>query len=109
MTEKRMLVIARPQVGAGFHLAGATVVAEPDGAGAAERLQQLQSDVDVGVVLVEDTLYRDLPEEFARTLRQWVSPIVVPIPGPSWSAESGAADYIVQILQRAIGYRVRLQ
>ncbi len=109
MTEKRMLVIARPPVSAGFHLAGATVVSEVDGAGTAERLQQLASDADVGIVLVEETLYRALPEDFARTLLQWVSPIVIPVPGPSWSSESGAADYIVHILQRAIGYRVRLQ
>jgi hypothetical protein len=37
-------------------------------------------------------------------------PIVVPFPAPLWdAAPSEPAEYILQLLQRAIGYRVRLQ
>jgi len=36
-------------------------------------------------------------------------PLVIPVPGPDWTTESSAHEYIVEILRRAIGYRVRLQ
>jgi vacuolar-type H+-ATPase subunit F/Vma7 len=65
--------------------------------------------MNAGVVIIDESLYRDLPEELQRSLRRSTLPVVIPVPGPDWTAESTAHDYIVDILRRAIGYRVRLQ
>ena len=109
MTETRLIVITSPQSSAGFALAGVPVFQEVDGPSAARRIETLSSESGVGVVMIEEALHRDLPEEFQRTLSHSASPVVIPIPGPSWTAESTAHDYIVEILRRAIGYRVKLQ
>ena len=99
MTERRLVVIARPGLSAGFSLAGVRVLEATDGAHAGERLEKL----------IEESLHQDLPEETSRTLRRLSLPVVIPVPGPKWTAESTAHEYIVEILRRAIGYRVRLQ
>lgn len=111
MTEGRVVVIARPGLGAGFALAGVRVHEASDGREAAARLRHLLEDERLGaaVVAIDDGLHAELPEDLRAELRHHALPVVVPIPGPRWSAESRADEYIVEILRRAIGYRVRLQ
>ena len=109
MTEGRLAVITTPQSSAGFALAGVSVFPEADGTSAARRIELLISESEAGVVMIEEALFGDLPEDLKRVLLHKVVPVVIPIPGPSWGAESTAHDYIVDILRRAIGYRVRLQ
>ncbi|MDH3625219.1 MAG: V-type ATP synthase subunit F [Myxococcales bacterium] len=109
MTEGHLAVITTPQSSVGFALAGVSVFPEVDGERAAHRIDLLISEAKATVVMIEEALYRELPEEVKRMMRRRATPVVIPIPGPSWGAESTAHDYIVEILRRAIGYRVRLQ
>ena len=109
MTETRLVVVTTPPSSAGFALAGVPVFPESDGPSAARRVELLISESDVGGIMVEEALYRDLPEDLRRVLRDKAVPVVIPMPGPDWAAESTAHDYIVEILRRAIGYRVKLQ
>jgi vacuolar-type H+-ATPase subunit F/Vma7 len=109
MMERRLVVIAGPGLSAGFSLAGVRVLEASDATQAAERLQELIDDDRAGVVVIEESLHQDLPEETTRALRKAPFPVVIPVPGPKWTAESSAHEYIVEILRRAIGYRVRLQ
>lgn len=109
MTERRLVVIAPPGLSAGFSLAGVRVLEATDGAHAGERLEKLMEEDRAGVVIIEESLHQDLPEETSRSLRRLPFPVVIPVPGPKWTAESTAHEYIVEILRRAIGYRVRLQ
>jgi vacuolar-type H+-ATPase subunit F/Vma7 len=109
MTQKRLVVIASSDLSAGFALTGAPVFEAIDGQDAARRLEQSVDEMNAGVVIIDESLYRDLPEELQRSLRRSTVPVVIPVPGPDWTAESTAHDYIVDILRRAIGYRVRLQ
>lgn len=109
MTQRRLVVIASPGVSAGFSLAGVRVLEASDAAHAGERLEKLVEDERAGVVVIEESLHQNLPEETSRMLRRVSFPVVIPVPGPSWTAESSAHEYIVEILRRAIGYRVRLQ
>lgn len=109
MSTGRLLVVAGPGSSAGFALAGVPVVEAADASEAATRMERLLNDPDAGVVVVDDSLYRELPEELRRNLQSSTQPVVIPIPGPDWTLESTAHEYIVEILRRAIGYRVRLQ
>lgn len=109
MNEGRIAVVARPEVSLGFAIAGVSVHHETDGRGASERLEALAQDGEMGVVMIEEALYRDMPDDYRRTRRHEGLPVVIPVPSPDWLESSKAHEYIVDILRRAIGYRVRLQ
>jgi vacuolar-type H+-ATPase subunit F/Vma7 len=109
MSGSRLVVIASPGLSTGFSLAGVEVIPAVDGQVAGRELDRLVDEASAGVVIIDEPLYRELPEEQRRSLNRLAAPVVIPVPGPDWSAESTAHEYIVEILRRAIGYRVRLQ
>jgi vacuolar-type H+-ATPase subunit F/Vma7 len=109
MKEQRLAVITSPGLSAGFALAGVPVVEAADGMQAARQIDRLVDELNAGIVIMDEPLYRDLPEEVRRGLQRSALPVVISVPGPDWTSESTAHDYIVEILRRAIGYRVRLQ
>jgi V/A-type H+/Na+-transporting ATPase subunit F len=103
-------VVGRPAACAGFALAG---VAVAEVAGAREGsavIEELAGQPDVGVLLIEQDLLDALGEPERRELMDRPSPIVVPFPSASWKEQGPSADaYVLELLQRAIGYRVRLR
>ena len=90
-------------------MAGVPVFEATSGADAALQIEHLAETEGAGIVLIDEPLYEDLPEEVRRDLRRSPLPVVIPVPGPDWTTETTAHEYIVEILRRAIGYRVRLQ
>lgn len=103
-------VVCRPALAAGFALAGLRPTAADTPEEAAARLRELLDRPDAGVVLLEDAFYHRLPEDLRRRLRRRPLPMVVPVPGPAWTARPAPADaYIVELLRQVIGYRVRLK
>lgn len=105
----RVRVLARPEVAAGFALAGVPGV-ETDTPGAfLDGLRRLAADPEVGVVLVEDAEERRIPDDLRRALARRPLPIVVPFPGPRWVEGPVVDRYIVELLRQVIGYRVRLR
>jgi vacuolar-type H+-ATPase subunit F/Vma7 len=109
VNDYRLVVIASPGLSAGFALAGVPVYEASDGADAARQIDRLVEEVNAGVIIIDEPLYRDVPEEVRRDLQRSASPVVIPVPGPDWASESNAHEYILDILRRAIGYRVKLQ
>lgn len=104
-----MHVLCAPATAPGFALAGlATTVAE-GGEEAAARIAAIRRAGEAGVLLVDQALYDALPEEALRDLAAEPLPMVVPFPGPVWVRRPPAEEYIVELLRRAIGYRVRLR
>jgi len=103
-------IVCRPPVSVGFALAGLATAAAANAPQALSELSRLTQRDDVGVVLIESSLYDALPEEVLRELDRRALPLVVPFPGPQW--EAGATDAeqaIAALFRRAIGYRIRLQ
>lgn len=101
-------VVCSPGVAPGFALAGIGVLPAAGGRDAAQRLDGL-ADGPTGVVFIEDRLYHDLPPEARQRLARRAEPIVLPFPGPSDLGRVSAEEYVVELLRRAIGYRVRLR
>ena len=101
-------VVCRPEVAPGFELAGMRTDIALDGADARTRLTALAADPDVGIVLLEDRLQRALPAEYAQRLERQSRPLVAPFPSPRFEAAGAAEAAVLEILRRAIGYRVRL-
>jgi len=105
----RLVAISGPGLSAGFALAGVPVLEATDSLDAARQIDHLLDEANTSVLLIDEPLFRGLPEEVRRNLHRAAFPVVIPVPGPDWTKESTAHEYIVEILRRAIGYRVRLQ
>ncbi len=103
-------VLASPALAAGFRLAGLFVDEVVDPRDAGDRLLLAAAAPHTGILLVEQALLDAVPEQTRHDVERRAVPILVPVPAPSWDgAPSGAEDYILDLLRRAIGYRVRLQ
>jgi vacuolar-type H+-ATPase subunit F/Vma7 len=102
-------VLCRPATAPGFALAGIVAETADEESVADAALRSLLQRAEVGIVLLEESLYQALAPDL-RTLVDRVSqPIVVPFPGPAWRAAPSAEEQVVELLRRAIGYRVRLR
>jgi V/A-type H+-transporting ATPase subunit F len=102
----RLLVVTRPGDGLGFRLAGVPVEEVAPGA-EAEVLTPLFSDRALGVLAVESTVAVPAPllERAARTGLPIVFPFALP---RRWPDAGAARSYVGALIQRAIGYHVRL-
>lgn len=102
-------VLGRPEILAGFALAGLPTIAVASGDAAAQ-IRALARDPQLGILLVEQDAYDRVEPELERLTGHRPLPMVVPVPAPRWKdGERAAKDYIVEMLRRAIGYRVRFR
>jgi vacuolar-type H+-ATPase subunit F/Vma7 len=106
--ELSVRVVCRPELAAGFELAGLRADTAVDAASARARLMALAGDPAVGIVLVDERLHRALPADVVRRLERLERPLVTTFPGPRFAAAEAAEEVVVELLRRAIGYRVRL-
>ena len=106
----KVMAIGPAPMTAGFALAGVeTVRADIDGAGANQLAALLMRD-DVGVLLADEKLVARLPEALRAAAQRRSVPVLLPVPRAKWDEQvAPAGDEILDLLQRAIGYRVRLQ
>lgn len=102
-------VVCRPSLRDGFGLAGLAALSAADGGQAATLLARLADDPEVGVVLVEEALFDALPEATREALERRALPVVIPFPGPRREEAPAPEARLVELLRRAIGYRVRLR
>ena len=103
----RVRVVTQPALAAGFELAGLAVIRVNDVVAATEEVRRCASDSEVGIVLVDEILYRALPRDLRTRLDRQALPVIAPVPAPRWDERSEAEAYILEILRQAIGYRVR--
>jgi vacuolar-type H+-ATPase subunit F/Vma7 len=102
-------VVCRPAASDGFALAGVRCVPAADATETAAVVSRLAEEGSLGVLLVEDVLYRALPEELREGLERRPLPVVIPFPGPAREEQPSAEAELVELLRHAIGYRVRLR
>ena len=99
-------VLCRPATALGIALAGVSPVEAPDGPSAAAALARIHD----GIVLVEAPLHDALPASLVRKVRKAGTPILLPFPGPAGLAAGVAPEHeLLEVLRRAVGYRVRLR
>jgi vacuolar-type H+-ATPase subunit F/Vma7 len=104
-------VLCRGDTALGVALAGIAPIEAADGEAAAAALAALAgSPGNGGIVLVEDTLYDALPAATLRQIRKDGAPVLQPFPGPAPLRPGVAPEQeLLEVLRRAIGYRVRLR
>jgi vacuolar-type H+-ATPase subunit F/Vma7 len=101
-------VLCRPAVVAGFRLAGLMPTEATDPGEGARLLRSMLDDPGHGVILVEEEIYAAVPDSTRRELSRRSLPMVVPIPGTSWTVPAqGPEAFIAELLRQAIGYRVK--
>jgi len=106
---RKLRVVCRPASLEGFGVAGVRALAAGDASECALLLERLAAEPDVGVVLVEDSLWRALSDPLRARLERRAVPVIVPFPGPRSEGAPAAEAELVEMLRRAIGYRVRLR
>jgi vacuolar-type H+-ATPase subunit F/Vma7 len=102
-------VLCRPATAAGFALAGIVAETADEESVADAALRSLLQRPEVGVVLLENSLYQALAPDLRAVVDRVAQPVVVPFPGPAWRLAPSAEEQVVELLRRAIGYRVRLR
>lgn len=102
-------VLCPTATAAGFALAGLVPETAEEGVGAETILRPLLQRRELGVILLEESLYDALAPALRSVVDRVAQPVVVPFPGPAWRAAPSAEEQIVELLRRAIGYRVRLR
>jgi vacuolar-type H+-ATPase subunit F/Vma7 len=102
-------VLCRSVTAAGFALAGLGADIADDESVAETTLRALLQRPEVGIVLLEESIYEGLAPELRTVVDRVPQPVVVPFPGPAWQAAASAEEQVVELLRRAIGYRVRLR
>jgi len=102
-------VVCRHEAALGVALAGVAPIEVATAADATRVLGELSRTAG-GIALVEAPLYDALSPAFVRQLRRDSAVIVMPFPGPAPLAPAaGPEDELLEVLRRAIGYRVRLR
>ncbi len=102
--------IARGELAAALRLTGIPTEEVATADEGATRLGALSRDARLAVLLADDAILARLPDETRRRLQRAEQPVVVSVPSARWAERrEGAEAFVLDILQRAIGYRVRLQ
>jgi len=103
-------VICGREAALGLALAGIAPLVAASGEQAADLLELVAKEpARGGVVLIEQALYDALPGGARRQLRREGMPIVMPFPGPGLPTGVAPEQELLDILRKAIGYRVRLR
>jgi vacuolar-type H+-ATPase subunit F/Vma7 len=105
-----VVALVDEETGLGFRLAGIAAHAVDTPESLAERAVSLLDDPDARIVLVDEALFRQLPEPLLRRLEANEAPVFVPLPVSR--GRRGAAppeEYIARLMRRAIGYQIRIR
>lgn len=108
MTPSTLRVLCRPGLVQGFGLAGVAAVPVPLSADPGAAIEAALLQDQAGVLLVEEAVYDRVPPEARARFDRMAKPVIVPFPGAAWDGGRPADERVVELLRRAIGYRVRL-
>ena len=105
----RLRAICTHETALGFALSGIAPIEAANGAEAADALDALAStSAHGGVIFIESTLYDALPAAKRRQIRRDGLPILMPFPSPT-RGELAPEHELLEVLRRAVGYRMRLR
>ncbi|HEY3489522.1 MAG TPA: V-type ATP synthase subunit F [Candidatus Deferrimicrobiaceae bacterium] len=107
---ERIWALTDKETGIGFRLAGIATRAVSTPAELACCAEGLLSDPGAQVVLVDETLFRQLPEPAQRRIEGNERPVFVAVPSAGRAAGAARPEEIVtRLMQRAIGYQIRIR
>lgn len=107
-TTRLVRVLCDDAVAPGFELASLRPRITTRG-GAEDALDEMAAEPRTGVILIQSDLYDAADGPLLRRLEKQALPVLLPFPGPRWKERPSPDEYVVELLRRAIGYRVRLR
>jgi len=106
----RLRAICTHETALGFGLSGIAPIEAANGEEAARALDILaNAPAHGGVIFIESSLYEALPPGKRRQIRREGTPILMPFPSPSIERGVAPEQELLEVLRRAVGYRVRLR
>jgi len=105
-----VIALMDKEAGLGYRLAGVDVreASTPEEMG--RQARSLSLDPGVRLVIMDEELFRGLPQTFQRKLEESRSPLFVPV--PSLPLRKGALrpeEYVARLIRRAVGYQIRIR
>ncbi len=93
----------------GFRLAGVDGRVAATAEDLARGARALMDDPEARLVLVDERLFRLLPDGLQKTLDACRSPVFVAIPAPRLRGAVTPAEHVAQLMRRVIGYQIRIR
>ncbi len=103
---KKVVFITTPDAKHGFSLAGVTQLTV-HGEGAEALLKDVITQPEIGLVVLDERLIKSIGEERLQEIEQGWHGILLTLPAPE-SPGVTREDYTAQLMQRVIGYHLRL-
>lgn len=106
----KLIVITYPDTSLGFSLAGVEVKEVEEGGDITAVLNDIIKTGEYGLLVVEEKFLAKVDEGVLKRIRKTGIPVIVPIDTPiSWQTETEMESYIARLIQRAIGYQVKIK
>ncbi len=103
----RLLVVTRPSLAAGFHLAGIEAYPAEDEESAQEIIAKWLDSEEINLLAVDDGLLANMDTSFLKRLEAAENLPYLAIPGgQSLGPESTYRHRIAQMIRRAIGFHI---
>lgn len=103
----RLIVVAPPELTAGYRLAGAAVREASDAAQAEAAIADLIASGEQGVIAVFAPLLAGMDAARRRRLEDSIAPVIVGLPAGAGSEEAAThRARLAALLQRAVGYHI---
>lgn len=103
---KKIVFITGINARYGFGLAGITHYVAGQGE-LDETIRKIISRSDIGLLVVDEELARELSDERVREIESLIHGIFLILPSPEKAAE--VEDYAAQLIRKAVGYHVRIR
>jgi vacuolar-type H+-ATPase subunit F/Vma7 len=105
----RLVTLTGPALADGFRLSGVATVVARTGPEVLAALRELEADEETGLVLVSADLWAALEERTRDRFESLARPIVLVVPAGAPTDLATRRELVVEMLRRAIGYRIQLE
>ncbi len=106
----RVVALVDEESGVGYRLAGVDVRGVSSADEMDRRAQGLLADPEVRLVILDESLFRELRAPLRRKLEESRKPLFVPVPSfPLRQGTAGPEEYVTRLMRRAIGFQVRIR
>ncbi len=103
---KKVVFITTPDAKHGFGLAGVTQLIVR-GEGVEALLKKIITQPEIGLVVLDERLIKNIGEEKLQEIEHQWQGILLTLPAPETPGVT-REDYTIQLMQRVIGYHLRL-
>ena len=103
-----ILIITHPILAIGYRLAGASVLEAETGIEAFKQLQNAIKDEDIGIIGIDEDLYKSLNPRFLEIIKKHKRPLILSMKSVK-DNEISVEDYIREITLRTAGIIVKIE